>query len=1118
MKLRTKILLISLAAAVLPVTLFMGLSFQHTSKRITLEFQDQLTRISNIKESSIARWLSQNEKHLESLAQRPQVREYVQQLIFSSEEDPAFVIAKSNLIHSHLIPNLDTQSGFEDFSIIRASDGKVLASTDKNIENDYRKTRQFFIEGLKGTFVDAVQYEISSERVVMHISTPISGQNGTVIAVLAGHLNLDDLSSIIALGTENSSNETYLVNTDNFFVTESRFYPGAVLTRTVYSAGVERCLEGETVFGEFNDYRDVPVLGYYKWIPERQVCLVTEIDRSEAYQPIDNLWAFYYQVGAVSILAVMGIALLFSRSVIKPIRALENSALAIASGDLDVSIKNLKDDEVGAVSSAFNQMARSLKQSHEQISHTGELLATLQRAAQTMQLAATHSQVFETAGREIGKLGFDVSIFTLDGAQKKLEIAYLSFNPNAISKVEKILGISRKNYRIPIRKDSIYKKVLDSGKPFLIENFNQIARDSLPSKGFRFIGKMLELIKIGRGIMSALKSADRVYGVLVVSGKNINDSDVSAVSTFANQMSNALHNIDLYQDINRSADELEDRVRERTRELEHAQTASLNMMEDLQQENEGRKAAEKELRRERNKAQQYLDIAGTIFVVLNVEGEITLINRKGCQVLGYKEGELIGKNWFDACLLADNIEAVKQVFHQNMAGNGSIVEYFENQVRTKSGKLRTIAWHNSVLRQGKRIIGSLSSGEDITERKLAETRIKALLKISSQVTHQLYDQDPLQVALKEIRKTIPSADSASILFYNPDKQVFEIEAWIGLSDETVRGLAIPKDKGIIGAVCKNKKAAIRNNVPEDQDFIPNSKTEQVEIKSMIVAPLLFQNDTIGAICVDNMHHTNAFTGEDLSLLESTANQLSGIIANARLFEQVQASREELRVLSKRLVEVHEEERKLVAMDLHDYFGQVLTSLKLSMRPESFVKKNARQQIALIKEANLLIDEIMDSAEDLSLRLRPTIIDDLGITPAFEWHINRYQKQTGLNVSAEISLAHGKRFPPEIEIALYRVMEEGLTNAARYAKAKEIKVIVYEAQGHIHLTIRDNGAGFDADQIEDKPGQHTGITGIKERVRLLSGSINIQSEAGSGTTIHVSLPIPEPGAVLGENAV
>lgn len=137
------------------------------------------------------------------------------------------------------------------------------------------------------------------------------------------------------------------------------------------------------------------------------------------------------------------------------------------------------------------------------------------------------------------------------------------------------------------------------------------------------------------------------------------------------------------------------------------------------------KLAQEEVRKERDKAQKYLDIAGAILVVIDADRKVSLINKKGCEVLGYTEDEIIGRNWFDNFLPAQDRDRVKFAFEQLMAGEIEPVEYFENPVLTKSGEERIILWNHTILTDEEgNIIGALSSGEDITERKRAEAKLR----------------------------------------------------------------------------------------------------------------------------------------------------------------------------------------------------------------------------------------------------------------------------------------------------------------------------------------------------------------------------------------------------------
>ena len=139
------------------------------------------------------------------------------------------------------------------------------------------------------------------------------------------------------------------------------------------------------------------------------------------------------------------------------------------------------------------------------------------------------------------------------------------------------------------------------------------------------------------------------------------------------------------------------------------------------------------LKRERDTAQRYLDVAGVILIAIDAEQRVTLINRKGCEITGYSDQELLGKNWFDTCVPASQREEVRTGFRQLMAGDLAPVEYFENSVLTRDGRERIVAWYNTLLRDDSgTIIGTLSSGNDITDRKMAEERLRLLSSVVEQ--------------------------------------------------------------------------------------------------------------------------------------------------------------------------------------------------------------------------------------------------------------------------------------------------------------------------------------------------------------------------------------------------
>jgi PAS domain S-box-containing protein len=156
------------------------------------------------------------------------------------------------------------------------------------------------------------------------------------------------------------------------------------------------------------------------------------------------------------------------------------------------------------------------------------------------------------------------------------------------------------------------------------------------------------------------------------------------------------------------------------------------------------KQAEEQIRRERDKAQKYLDVAGVMLVAIDKEQRVVLMNRKGSELLGYSEEEIVGRNWFDSFLPERTRQAVKHIFQRLMAGSIQLSEYHENPILTKSGEERLIAWRNTLLTDDAgAIVGTLSSGEDITERRYAETelvryeRLRAMGEMTAGISHNL---------------------------------------------------------------------------------------------------------------------------------------------------------------------------------------------------------------------------------------------------------------------------------------------------------------------------------------------------------------------------------------------
>jgi DNA-binding response OmpR family regulator/anti-sigma regulatory factor (Ser/Thr protein kinase) len=221
--------------------------------------------------------------------------------------------------------------------------------------------------------------------------------------------------------------------------------------------------------------------------------------------------------------------------------------------------------------------------------------------------------------------------------------------------------------------------------------------------------------------------------------------------------------------------------------------------------------------------------------------------------------------------------------------------------------------------------------------------------------------------------------------------------------------------------------------------------------------------------------------------------------NRSLEAQVAARTQELRALSGRLLHIQEAERRSIAQELHDQIGQMLTGLRFQLEAGQNAGTNHRESLELT-------DEILRYVRTLTLQLRPRILDDFGLQPALEWHLNQFRRQTGLTVGCELALP-ARRLPSEIETAVFRIVQEALTNVARHARGAEANVTVIQAEdGQLIVEIGDRGPGFDVDRALAKRDS-LGLAGLVERVQLAGGRIEIFSRANQGTRIHAEFPLP-----------
>lgn len=240
--------------------------------------------------------------------------------------------------------------------------------------------------------------------------------------------------------------------------------------------------------------------------------------------------------------------------------------------------------------------------------------------------------------------------------------------------------------------------------------------------------------------------------------------------------------------------------------------------------------------------------------------------------------------------------------------------------------------------------------------------------------------------------------------------------------------------------------------------------------------------------------------DEVGELAAAFNEMTEAIA------QKEAARQQL---LRRVILAGEEERRRIARELHDHTGQALTSQIAALgalENQCPAEKMCQQLVQLRQHAEQTLEEV----HDLAVNLRPSVLDDVGLMAALQRHCRLFAQRSSIEVRCMDIGLDDQRLPAEVELTIYRVVQETLTNAVRHGQARRIQAMVQRTRSGVLATIHDNGCGFDASDWQKRcvEGNHLGLLGIEERVTLLGGDLCVESEPGKGTTVYAQIPLKE----------
>ena len=371
-------------------------------------------------------------------------------------------------------------------------------------------------------------------------------------------------------------------------------------------------------------------------------------------------------------------------------------------------------------------------------------------------------------------------------------------------------------------------------------------------------------------------------------------------------------------------------------------------------------------------------------------------------------------------------------------------------------------------------------------------QLESLHDVMRSLVEEIDLENLLELVCTRLRELIGARVALIALPLRPDGDLriaaANAEDGIGAS---LTGYELSRAHSKSGRVLERRQSARVDSVLEDPE-IDQEEARRIGARTGIYVPLVARGQAIGVIAVhDKLGPDARFSDEDLRPAEIFAARAAVAVA---LSERV--ARDTLR----RVVEAQELERRRLARELHDETGQALTSILLGMKA---IRASGTPAEAERAEADVRaqIVQALQDVRALAVELRPSALDDFGLVPALERLAETFQARSGLETLVQANL--DGRLPPAVETVLYRVVQEALTNIVKHAGAEHVSIVIRSREKSVAATIDDDGRGFAA---EDVRAEALGILGMRERLALVGGTLEVESSRESGTTIAAQVPL------------
>jgi PAS domain S-box-containing protein len=535
-----------------------------------------------------------------------------------------------------------------------------------------------------------------------------------------------------------------------------------------------------------------------------------------------------------------------------------------------------------------------------------------------------------------------------------------------------------------------------------------------------------------------------------------------------------------------------------------------------------------------------------------VDGTILTWNPSATRLYGYTAEEAIGQSI--AMLYPPDRRGEFQETMERLR-RGEPTPLHDTVHVKKDGSRIDVSISTSAIRDSSgQVIRASTIARDITERKRTEETQRFLIEASSALASSLdYEETLASVA----RLAVPQiADYCAVEILQDDGALHQVALAhvdpqrVRLAQELWRRYPPAPDAPYgVHTVLRSGKSELVSYVTEQQiaagarDIEHLKMLVELGLKSYIIAPLIARRRTLGALTLVLAESGRRFTPADLALAEELAHRVALSVDNARLYREAQRLNEELeqrvisrtielqnanrelqaeikerqqateqlRLLSAHLQSAREEERIRVAREIHDELGQVLSAIKIdiALLSEKLADQEAKlERGSLVQElnsTNKLIDQTIQKMRHIIRELRPEILDHLGLSAAIEWQVQEFQTRTGIECQFDSDIDDA-RLDLDRATAVFRILQEALTNVARHAQATRVDISLKEEGGTILLEIQDNGRGITEGERSNQ--KSFGILGMRERALAFGGEVQVERATLGGTRVSARIPAGE----------